>query len=828
MKITWKWLQQWVDLDGLDIDEVVDRLTMAGLEVDGVERLGEGSDDIVVARIERIREHPNADKLVLCDVEYGGDELTQVVCGAKNMGEGDLVPLALPGSQPPGVDFEIVSRKVRGEMSSGMLCSAEELDLAEESAGLMILPADFEIGRPVFEALDLKDAVIEIDLTPNRPDCLGHRGVARDLAALYDRERRRPAHFGEQPAWESTDDTKQAAEAAGLHVEDAEGCPRYLFAVIEGVEVGPSPTWLKTRLAALGLRSVNNIVDVTNYVLMDVNQPLHAFDLDKLQGPEIRVRRAEAGEKMTGIDHNEYELDPEDLVIADAERPVAIAGVMGGVDTEVSETTSRILLECAYFDPTTVRKSARRHALHTDSSHRFERGIDPAALPEALAHAVHLLLDVHEGTDAEPTVRLGVAEQAKAGIDQPATTRLDRDHSRRVLGTDVSDEQVVDYLSSIGVNLEDDGDAWICELPTFRPDLTRPIDLVEEVARLYGYDAIEATLPRAPMGFSHSLKEGTEYPPTIVDRAERDLLGKMRTQLLSYGLYEVVNYGFMSDDDLDALNIADDDRRRETVVLANPLIAADRFMQTTLLPGLLDNLATNLAQRSSDVALFETGRRYFPDRERPTLALLLSGRQLRHWSGDKEWDFFDLKGLIEAIAGPFDTASLRWDVPETLEPYMHPGVQASWSSLDKTIACAGQLHPAVAAEMEIDQDVYLAEVHLDSLFGLGRPTQRFAPMSRFPAVTRDFALIYGTDEAYSQIEEAIEELAVQNEAFGELLESYDLFDVYTGEQVADEMRSLALTVVYRSPEQTLTDSDIEQADRTLVEWLEEQVDATLR
>ncbi|MFW5968444.1 MAG: phenylalanine--tRNA ligase subunit beta, partial [Persicimonas sp.] len=733
-----------------------------------------------------------------------------------------------PGSNPPGVDFDIGAREVRGEMSSGMLCSAAELGLEDESEGLLILDERAEPGRPAFEALGLDDTVIEIDLTPNRPDCLGHVGVAREVAALFERELTGPDHWKRDPLWEEGDGSA-ATDAAGLAVEDDEGCPRYLFAVVEDIEVGPSPSWLEARLAAVGLRSVNNVVDLTNYVLLDVNQPLHAFDLDELNGPEIRVRRADKGESLVGIDHVEYELDPQDLVIADAERPVAIAGVMGGEETEVGPSTSRILIECAYFEPTTVRKSARRHNLHTDSSHRFERGIDPGGLPDALAHAVQLIVDEQTERGADPTVRIGVAEAASEGVAEPTTIQLEKAQSARVLGAEIDDARVADYLERIGVQLEDDGDErWGCTVPTYRPDLTRPIDLVEEVARLYGYDRIPETLPEAPMGDLHRRQQGADQPQTIVERIDRELVDRIRTQLLSYGAREVVNYGFMSFDDLDVLRIPDDDPRRDAVALANPLVASQRYMQTTLLPGLIENLKTNLAHRMEDVALFEIGRRYSPDTERETLAILLSGDKTRHWSEHRAWDFFDLKGLIEAIARPFRTDELTWRASEPLEPFLHPGVQAEWSGADGAVAQAGQLHPAVAAELEVEQAVYLAEIALDDLFELGRSPGGYEASSRYPAVRHDFALTYDRRRPYADLEEAIVELARTDEEFGSIFESHELFDVYAGEQVGEDQRSLALSIVYRSPEKTLVDADVERADQRLVEWLEERVGARLR
>jgi len=829
MKISWKWLQEWADLEGLSVDDVTHRLTMAGLEVDGVERLGEGSDDIVVARIDSITQHPDADKLVLCELTLGGGQTSRVVCGAKNMVEGDFVALAQPGSHPPGVDFDIVARKVRGEMSHGMLCSGSELGLEDDTDGILILSRSAELGTPAFEAMGLKDTIIEIDLTPNRPDCLGHLGVARELSALYGRALKAPAGWASAPLWQGAEATQKVDQAATLIVEDSDGCPRYLFAVIEDVKVAPSPAWLSARLTAVGLRSVNNIVDITNYILMELNQPLHVFDLDKLEGPEIRVRRAAAGETLVGIDHNEYKLDAGDLIIADAARPVAIAGVMGGAESEVDETTTRVLIECAYFEPTTVRRSARRHNLHTDSSHRFERGIDPGGLPAALARAISLMLRTQESLDSAPTVRQGIVEHCVDTVTQNTQITLPKSMPARILGIDPSEDIIAEYLGALGIKLESQQDAWQCTIPTYRPDLQRPIDLVEEVARLYGYDAIPATLPRSSMGYTHRVRpEETRHPETIVSRDFRRIMSTIRTQLLAFGLYEVVNYGFMSAQELDLLRIAPGDRRRETARLANPLVADDAFMQTTMLPGLLKNLTLNRARRRKNIAIFETGRRYFKDAERPTLGILLSGQKEHHWSGNKSWDFYDLKGLVEALCRPFATADLQWRVPAAAEPYLHPGVQAEWVLGERAIASLGRLHPEVAAELDVDSEVFVAELYLDEVFALDPLKRRFSPPPRFPAVTRDFALTYGLKTPYSALERAIWRLADEDPEFGALFESFELFDVYAGEQVAEGMRSLALSVVYRAADKTLTDKLVERADQRLIDWLQTQVQASLR
>ncbi|MFB6375219.1 MAG: phenylalanine--tRNA ligase subunit beta, partial [Bradymonadaceae bacterium] len=439
MKVSLNWLDRWVDLEDIAVDDLSHRLTMAGLEVDAVERIGDDSEDIVVGRIDAIEDPPDADNLVICTVDVGRGDPRSIACGATNVAEGDRVPTALPGSRPPALEFDITERELMGVVSQGMLCSAEELGLEESSEGLMILPDKLEVGAPVFEALELRDTVFEFDLTPNRSDCLSHFGVAREISALYDRPLKEPDFADEPYLWESDEAVGDALEAAGLTVRDPEGCPRYGFAVMEDVTVGRSPFWLKRRLASIGIRSVNNIVDVTNFILHDVGQPLHAFDLDELHGQEIVVRRAEEGETLEAIDHNTYELDPDDLVIADRDRPVAMAGVMGGAETEVDQSTSRILLECAFFDPKTVRRTSKRHGLHTDSSHRFERRVDPGGLEPYMDRALRSIRGAtqHFEDVPEPTVLGNIGLESVEGSTDSWTVEVPADLSTRVLGSSV-------------------------------------------------------------------------------------------------------------------------------------------------------------------------------------------------------------------------------------------------------------------------------------------------------------------------------------------------------------------------------------------------------
>lgn len=828
MKVSINWLNEWIEVADLDPRELAERLTMAGLEVDAIEEIGAGADDIVVAEIVAIEEHPNADRLVICTVDAGNESPHTVVCGATNMGVGDRVPLAKPGANPPGIDFEIGARKVMGIQSEGMLCSAEELDLADESAGLMILDNEALLGTPVFDALGVRDVILEIDLTPNRADCLSHLGVAREVAALYDRPLKDGRHQVAAIDELTTGDGEQkTAEVASLTVDDRQGCPQYGLAVVDGIEVTESPQWLRHRLAAVGLRAVNSVVDVTNYVLMDVGQPLHAFDLDCLDGQQIIVRRAADGETLRGIDHDEYELSTEDLVIADGAGPVAIAGVMGGAESEVSEKTSRILLEVASFDPTTVRKSAKRHSLHTDASHRFERGTDAGAIESSMAQALALLVSVQQEA-GQPTPKV-YAEPLKEGKSPQsgATIELDSRRVSSLLGIDVDDAQCAQLLSSIGVDVSTNASPLVCTAPTYRRDLTRPVDLVEEVARLFGYDNIPTTMPRLASGQRHRHRRDSGEK-TVVSRRERGELAWLRHHLLSQGLMEAINYSFMGAQDLERLELEEDDRRRQAAKVANPLVADQGLMRTTLVPSLLNNAMTNFAKSRRDVALFEVGRRYFPDREVRTLGIVVTGQRQVHWSGKRAWDFYDLKGLVETAATPWDTSGSQWQRPEKPEPYLHPGVQACWYSGDRLLGTVGQLHPAVAQAEGIEQPLFLAEIDLEALIAGGVRQDEPQEAPKFPAVVRDFALLYDEDRLFAQLEEAVMQLVAEDREFASRFEGLELFDVYEGRQVPEGKRSLAIKVTYRRDDRTLEEAEIESADRQLLSHLKENVGAQLR
>ncbi len=827
MKTSWKWLARWVDLDGLTPEAVADKLTLAGLENEGVEYLGQGMDEIVVGEIAKIEPHPKADRLVVCQIDAGEGELRQIVCGATNMKEGDRVPVALPGSQPPTFDFVIGERKMRGVMSQGMLCGGDEIGLDDGVDGLLILPEIAPVGVPVFEALELKDAVLHWGVTPNRPDCLSHRGIAREVAALFDRELKAVPGSDEPAAW-LAGDAGDVNKKASVSIEDYEGCPRYGFTVIEGVKVGESPQWLKSLLQSIGLRSINNIVDVTNYINFDLGQPLHAFDLDKLEGHQIVVRRARAGETMMGINHKEYKLVEQDLVIADASKPVALAGVMGGEGSEVTESTTRVLLECAYFDPTTVRKSAKRHGLHTDSSHRFERGTDPGAVLEYMQRATALLLEV-AGSEAQVAHGYGYAEEV---VVQPASVKLPLVDVERVLGITLEATQIKELLAAIGLHVCDESkDALVLTVPTWRPDIERSVDVLEEIARLVGFDAIEATLPIGVMGKGHELREDRgEHVPTILSHDYMQTMANIREQLLSHGFYEAVNFSFMSSAELDALHVPEDDDLRKARVILNPLSQDVGLMRTTLMTGLLRNVETNLAQRVFDVALFEIGRRYFEDGREPlTLGMVFTGKKSMHWSGAQSWDFYDAKGFVESIAAQRELPEMVWQVPAPVVGSYHPGVQAVWVDVEsgKVLASVGRLHPVIEQERGFPE-IFCVEVDLAALLEMPRRETIYEGLSKFPAVTRDFALVQDRSDSFARIEDALQDLVREDELLKEVYQGMELFDVYEGEHVEEGKRSVALQVTLRAPDRTLKDEEISAASQRIIEALEQGAGVKLR
>ncbi|GAB4174473.1 MAG: phenylalanine--tRNA ligase subunit beta [Geothermobacteraceae bacterium] len=776
---------------------------MAGLEVEAVEHIGADLDSVIVARLLSVEKHPEADRLTVCQVDTGSEQL-QIVCGATNHRTGDLVALAQVGSVLPG-DFKIKKSKIRGQVSMGMLCSEKELGLSEESAGIMILPEGLDLGRPVFEALGLKDTRIEIGLTPNRPDCLSVYGVAREVAALYGVPLKKPevqvSEIG--PA---------AAGVTSVSIEEPEHCPRYMARVVKGVRIGPSPAWLVRKLESVGQRSVNNVVDITNLIMLELGQPMHAFDFDLLRQGRIVVRLAEEGSRFTTLDGQERELRSTDLVICDGEGPVALAGIMGGENSEIGDTTCNILLESAYFKPTTVRRTAKRLGIHSESSHRFERGTDINMVPFALDRAAMLVAELAGG------------EVAKGAIDaypnpfEPARIELRMQRCNEVLGLDLNIDTARKHLESIGIACDTvPGDRLSCGVPSFRPDLEREIDLIEEVARLAGYDTIPVTMPVSRL-IDNEAREHKKF----VDRARNCMVGQ--------GFNEIVSYSFISPEAWDQLGLSAGDPRRQVIRLLNPLTEEQSVMRTTLVPSMLQTVAGNLAYRSHDLRLFELRPVFLPatggeeEHQEPwRLSLALSGRRspLGWASEEQAVDFFDLKGACELLFGHLGIEGVSWQA-DAGEPWLHPGKSARLLAGEVQVGVAGELHPEIQSRLDLEQTVYVAEIDIEQLGGLPRPGVRFSKLSRFPDTFRDSAILVDDDLGAEQV------LEVVRQASPKFAEDVVLFDLYRGKGVPEGKKSLAFRVRYRSFDQTLTDEQITRAHDKIIRRLEKEFGARIR
>jgi len=806
MIVTHKWLREFVDFD-LSAAELSHRLTMAGLEVDFIEEIGAGFDSVIVARLDSVESHPQADRLTVCQV-CTGTEVVQVVCGATNHKRGDLVALAQVGSVLPG-DFKIKKSKIRGMESRGMLCSEKELGLAEESEGIMILPAGLDLGTPVFEALELKDVRYEIGLTPNRADCLSVLGVAREVAAFTGES----LHTPQIPAFDSAPEDIEALTS--VTIETPDGCPRYMARLIRGVKVAPSPDWLTHRLEAVGLRSINNIVDVTNYVLMELGHPLHAFDFNRLAGKKIIVRRASAGFSFTTLDGQVHELSSDDVVVCDADQPVALAGVMGGENSEVQADTVDILLESAYFDPRSIRRTSKKTGIHSEASHRFERGADIDMVPLALDRAADLIRKITGAAVLEKAI------DTYPQVMQKRQIPITRTRTNALLGLDLSLADIERLLNSIGLltqSCASDPDTLRVTVPLARHDLEREVDLIEEVARLNGYDNVPVTMPISRV-----------VPP--IDTRSIDFVSNLRDVAVAQGLREIINYSFESGEDYDNLLLSSDDGRRNHVALLNPLTEEQSVMRTSLVPAMLETLGRNLAYKSTDLGLFELRPVFLPQQgsqadERMHLCIAMTGkRECLGWAhSSADIDFFDLKGILEVVFEQFgiDRPHFTPDMPEV---YLHPGKSCSiyaGSRAQDKLGVLGEVHPQVQDNYSIDQPVYIAELDVMALFNCSGEDKKFAPISRFPDSYRDSAFLVADAVTVQQMLEVIDKVKVK------YLEDVVLFDIYAGKGIPEGMKSLALRMRYRSADKTLADEEINAMHAKIVKALNKNLGAEIR
>jgi len=801
MVVTYNWLKEFVDFD-LSPEELSHRLTMAGLEVDAMEKMGEGMESVIVAHLKSVEKHPEADRLTVCRVDTGAEEL-QIVCGATNHKTGDFVALARVGTVLPG-DFKIKKSKIRGEVSEGMLCSEKELGLAETSEGIMILPQGLTVGQPFFEAMGLADVRYEIGLTPNRADCLSIVGVAREVAAMVGK----PLQVPHPVVAEAGDDINKQTS---VEIVDAEQGPRYMARLIRKVKIGPSPQWLVERLESVGVRSINNVVDVTNYVMMELGHPLHAFDFNLLRGRKIIVRCP--GETVfTTLDDQEHKLIASDLAICDAEGPVALAGIMGGQNSEIQPDTQDVLLESAYFDPISIRRTSKRLGIHTESSHRFERGADVNMVPVALDRAAALIAELAAGEVARGTI--DAYPKKITGRQVPITL----DKTNRILGLNLSIKTVAALLGSIGLEVKSGptSESLTVGVPTFRPDLEREIDLIEEVARLNGYDNIPVSMPSGE----------TVDPP--VSKHQR-LVRNLRETVVAAGFSEVINYSFISPTAYDRIGLKPDDARRQNVAVLNPLTEEQSVMRTSLVPSLLDNVSRNLAYRSLDLSLFELRPVYRPieGEELPYEPTCIAGamcgrREPLGWNqvGD-DFDFYDLKGVVEALLAVARITDVKWDASRS-DVYLHPGKSCAVYSGEICLGVLGEVHPNVLDAYDIGSPVFVFELNVEEMIKAATSEIKFSQISRYPDVYRDSAFLLDDTIPAAEI------LTTVIGAKGNLTENVTLFDVYRGKGVPEGKKSVAIRVQYRSSERTLTDEEINKAHGRIVKVMEKQLGAQLR
>jgi phenylalanyl-tRNA synthetase beta chain len=801
--------------------ELADRISMRAIPVDRAVSVGVGLDGIVVARVLEARPHPNADRLTLCRVDAGGSEPLDVVCGAPNVEPGALYPYVPPGAELPG-GFRIESRKIRGEMSHGMLCSEKELGLGRDASGILRLRGDFEPGQPFAAAAGLPDARLELDLTPNRIDLACHLGVARELATpatgapvLPDVGAAEP-----EPAWA---EGERVAEAGGvrIEIEDGDRCFRYLGAVVRGVRVGPSPAWLQARLRGAGARPINNVVDATNCVLLELNQPLHAFDLSRLGGGEIRVRAARDGERLRTLDGVDRALTAEATVIADRTRPVALAGVMGGEESEVSEETTDLLIECASFDPRHTRHTARSSGLATDASYRFERGIDERGMESALRRCVTLILSTAGGAAEATWVRVG----RPAPERRVAVLRLAR--VRQVLGLELGAREVLALVGPIGFEAADagepgeDGNLRLL-VPGWRGDVTTEADLLEEVARLHGYGAF----PDEPRRFR---------PSAVPDGPVRARAARVREALAGRGFLEARSVPFVSPSRA----------APHAVPLLKPLSAAEGLLRTDLVPVLLGRLEHNWSRGRRDVRLFEIGTVFAAPREGSDrggvpveeirFAFLLTGaRRPGHWSGDADdYDLWDAKGVAEDLCAALGLGDLIPLAAAVTTPDARPPLSGgSWlgeagfavQESAGLAGLAGEVRSATADAPRWAAPVFAGEFRLSAVRGAdgAKDAVAFEPLPSYPAIARDLAFTIPSGVTSDSVRAAIRDAAPA------LLESLRLFDVYEGEKVEPGRRSLAWRLVFRALDRTLTDPEVESAVTAVVRRLEEEFDVRIR
>jgi len=801
MRVSLKWLADYVDLP-LPARELAHRLTMSGTEVDAILSAGGEWDLISVAQVMAVERHPNADRLTLTTVNLGGERMT-VVCGAPNVAVGQKVAFARTGARlidgHTGELTVLRAARIRGVESAGMVCSEKELGLSDYHEGILVLPGDAPVGTPLAEYLG--DTILDLDITPNRPDCLSVLGVAREVAALTGGSVREPPYI-------YAEEGPPIEERASVEIADPDLCYRYVATLIEGVKVGPSPAWMQERIVAAGMRPINNIVDITNYVMMEMGQPLHAFDFDRIGGGKIIVRRPRPGEPLTTLDGVERRLEPEMLAIADAREPVALAGVMGGAESEVSDATTNVLLESANFNNINIRRTSNALKMKSEASSRFDKGLSPELSAFAARRATKLIVELAGGRAAHGILDVYPGKTPETRIE------VRRSRIQQVLGIDPPTSRVRSVLTSLGFGCRwQPPDTYQVRVPYWRTDVRIPDDVVEEVGRIIGYDEIPVGLVRGAI-------------PPAPPQALRELREQVRDALADAGMQEVITYSLTTLEAIQRVVSPEALAASPPLGVANPMSSEYECLRPSLRVSLLRTLAANQRQHEGPLALYEVARVYLSrgqelPREPEHAAGVVSGRRLDRWGHvtEEELDFFDAKGYLEYL---FARLGVTPAFEEGEEYALVPGRTARIMLGERAVGVLGQVDPRVAAGFDIDGDVFLFELVLDEVLAVlsGREAHRYEPVPRFPPVVQDLAVIVDEVVTAAQVQSIIEAAALVRRA--------QLFDVYTGEPVPAGKKSLAFSVTYQSPDHTLTDEEVARAHRGIVERLKRQLGAELR
>ncbi|MGI5891745.1 MAG: phenylalanine--tRNA ligase subunit beta [Bacillota bacterium] len=801
MRVSYKWLQDYLDLE-ISPEELAKKLTMAGIEVDEIAYIGEDVSGVVVAKVVKKEPHPTSKKLSICQVDTGSTPFT-VVCGAPNVEAGQKVAVALPGAELPG-GIKIEQAIVAGVESSGMICSGAELGINEyDKDGIMVLPDDLPLGSDIIEALGVKDSVLVLELTPNRSDCLGMINVAREVAAVTDR-------FVKPQFIQYPEKGADINSLASVEVWDTDLCPRYVVRLVQGVKIGPSPLWMQHYLLAAGMRPINNVVDISNFVLLETGQPLHTFDYQTLADHKIIVRRSRKGERMTTLDNKERVFDEDTILICDAEKPICIAGVMGGMDTEVTEKTVDILIESAAFNPLNIRRTARGLGIPSEASLRFEKGIDIENCDRAARRAAQLLVELCGGTAARGLIDVRKAKT----VEKTIVLRTQKVND--LLGSNYNLQEIAKVMTDLSFSVENHNEGILVTVPHYRQDITLEVDLIEEVARLKGYDNIPAVLPAG----SASVGKRTEK--------QKNLLA-LKNLLVGLGLSQVINYSFINDKEADKMLLPREHNWRRQLPVKNPLSEEQAVMRTTLLPGLLISVSRNFNRRNLNVPFFEIGERFFPQgedhpQESLGLGIALLGATESSWcSKAKAYDYFYLKGLIESLLHYFGIEDYRFVMPEAKEyPFLHPGCSSLLFVGGQFIGYLGEIHPAVGKNYDLDQRVLLAELSLAPLFEVIPAVRQCKELPKYPAVTRDISLLGAASISSADIESAIYEQG------GPYLEKVELFDLYDKPPIPQGLRSLTYALTFQNYEKTLTDEEVNKSFDSIVAYLDNKWGIKLR